>query len=173
MVLVKHYGADMHQPSANERFATQMREQRARKEWSQRRLAEELKSLGMKLDPSAVTRIENGQREPRYSEAVAIAAALQFPISVAVGTSQAHDLATAATIWLDKLGQVTREGEAIVGLSEQLSDDATSEWNGLRELVDALPRFESSIEMRPDGSTSVDIRVVDPSNEVRNDNAAE
>lgn len=58
------------------RFGANVADFRKAKSWSQRRLAEELEQHGVKLDPSAVTRIERGGREAKLREAVAIAAAL-------------------------------------------------------------------------------------------------
>lgn len=57
-------------------FGARVKKARDALEWSQRKLAEELESLGVKLDPSAVTRIERGTREAKLREAAAIAAAL-------------------------------------------------------------------------------------------------
>lgn len=50
------------------------------KKWSQRRLAEALDEIGVKLDPSAVTRIERGVRDVKLREAVAIASALEVAL---------------------------------------------------------------------------------------------
>lgn len=58
------------------RFGENVAEARKSKGWSQRRLAEELEVHGVKLDPSAVTRIERGARETKLREAVAMSAAL-------------------------------------------------------------------------------------------------
>lgn len=55
------------------RFAETMREARTKLKLSQKGLAD---VLGM--DRSAITRIESGERDPRLSEAVAIASALGF-----------------------------------------------------------------------------------------------
>ncbi|MBI5536688.1 MAG: helix-turn-helix transcriptional regulator [Deltaproteobacteria bacterium] len=57
-----------------------MRKARTDRGWSQRTLAEELDKLDVKLDPSAVTRIERGSREVKLREAVAIAAVLAVPL---------------------------------------------------------------------------------------------
>jgi transcriptional regulator with XRE-family HTH domain len=64
----------------DERVGSKLREAREAIEWSQRRLAEELEQWGLKLDPSAVTRIERGSREVKLREAVAFAEALGIPI---------------------------------------------------------------------------------------------
>ncbi|MEC4763352.1 helix-turn-helix domain-containing protein [Mycobacterium sherrisii] len=61
-------------------FGVRVKKAREERKWSQRKLAEELDPLGVKLDPSAVTRIERGSREVKLREAAAIAAALGVPL---------------------------------------------------------------------------------------------
>ena len=70
----------MHQTSnagdgagVNEQFGSLMKAAREGRGWSQRKLAEMLNEQGLRLDPSAVTRIETGQREVKLREAVIIA----------------------------------------------------------------------------------------------------
>lgn len=62
----------------NEQFGAQMRRSRESRGWSQRQLAEMLRAANLKLDPSAITRIERGTRDVKLSEAVAIASVLEF-----------------------------------------------------------------------------------------------
>jgi transcriptional regulator with XRE-family HTH domain len=57
----------------NKRFGDLMRAAREEKDWSQRRLAELLEEAGVRLDPSAITRIERGSRDVKLREATAIA----------------------------------------------------------------------------------------------------
>lgn len=47
---------------------------------SQRALAQKLAELGVTIDQASIARIESGRREPRLSEAIAIAEFLQFDI---------------------------------------------------------------------------------------------
>ncbi|WP_082690207.1 helix-turn-helix transcriptional regulator [Mycobacterium sp. M26] len=61
---------------AADRFGKRVKTQREGAGWSQRELSEKLAELGVKLDTSAITRIENGSRDPRLREATAIAHAL-------------------------------------------------------------------------------------------------
>ncbi|MFL0174279.1 helix-turn-helix domain-containing protein [Mycobacterium sp. SMC-13] len=58
------------------RFGKRVRAQREGAGFTQRELSESLAELGVKLDTSAITRIENGSREPRLREALAIGHAL-------------------------------------------------------------------------------------------------
>ena len=57
-----------------------MREQRRRKGCRQRQLAEALHTVELRLDPSAITRIERGSRDVKLSEAIAIASILEFDL---------------------------------------------------------------------------------------------
>lgn len=61
-------------------FGERLRKYRDQRDWTQRRLAEELRLHGVKLDPSAVTRIELGSREVKLREAFAIASVLGIDI---------------------------------------------------------------------------------------------
>lgn len=62
-------------------FGKRIQEARADLEISQRELAERLAERGLKLDPSAITRIEKGTRPVRVEEAVALAAVLDTRVS--------------------------------------------------------------------------------------------
>lgn len=62
-------------------FGEAVREARLEFGWSQQRLAERLSSNGLKLDSTAITRIEKGQRSVRLSEAVTIAAELGIDLN--------------------------------------------------------------------------------------------
>lgn len=71
---------DFEEQTFDKTFGVRVRKARDDRKWSQRKLAEELDRLGVKLDPSAVTRIERGTREVKLREAAAIAAALAVPL---------------------------------------------------------------------------------------------
>lgn len=64
----------------DESFGATMRRRRQDAGLSQRALAQRLIELGVTIDQAAITRMESGQREPRLSEAVAIAEFLQFDL---------------------------------------------------------------------------------------------
>lgn len=77
----------------SQRFGDLVREKREQKQWSQRRLAELLEEAGVRLDPSAITRIERGTRDVKLSEANAIASVLGFDLGrslrqIALSTDQ-------------------------------------------------------------------------------------
>lgn len=71
---------DFDEQTFDKTFGVRVRKARNDRKWSQRTLAEELDKLGVKLDPSAVTRIERGSREVKLREAAAIASALAVPL---------------------------------------------------------------------------------------------
>lgn len=75
-----HDGSDPDAYAFSVEFGRNMRDARIRKSWSQRELAEALTARGLKLDPSAVTRIERGVRDVKLREAVAIAGCLDIDI---------------------------------------------------------------------------------------------
>lgn len=54
-------------------FGRRVRAARERAGWTQQQLADALGRYGLKVDTSAITRIENGSRDPRLSEAESIA----------------------------------------------------------------------------------------------------
>jgi transcriptional regulator with XRE-family HTH domain len=57
-------------------LARRVRQVRGRHGWSQERLAEQLESLGVRLHPTAIVKIERGTRGVSVDEALALAAAL-------------------------------------------------------------------------------------------------
>ncbi|OBB79279.1 helix-turn-helix domain-containing protein [Mycolicibacterium peregrinum] len=67
------------EPGFDRRVGANIRDLRNKKGWSQRQLAEALQG-DLRLDPSAVTRIERGERGIKLREASAIAAALDVAL---------------------------------------------------------------------------------------------
>jgi transcriptional regulator with XRE-family HTH domain len=57
-------------------FGQNVRAARERVKWTQQQLSDRMARYGVKLDTSAITRIEGDKREPRLKEAQAVAAAL-------------------------------------------------------------------------------------------------
>ncbi|WP_404314361.1 multiprotein-bridging factor 1 family protein [Prescottella equi] len=57
----------------HETFGDILRERRTARGLSQRSLAERMSELGVKVDATAITRMENGQREAKLNEALALA----------------------------------------------------------------------------------------------------
>jgi 8-oxo-dGTP pyrophosphatase MutT (NUDIX family)/transcriptional regulator with XRE-family HTH domain len=62
--------------SPSEVFRARLREVRRLKGWTQQQLADELASLGVRLDASGITRMERGTRGVTLDDVIAIAAAL-------------------------------------------------------------------------------------------------
>lgn len=63
-------------------FGRAVRAARQERRWSQRELSEQVRHT-VKLDPTAITRIETGERNVRLEEAVALADALDLSLDVA------------------------------------------------------------------------------------------
>ncbi|MDC8982155.1 helix-turn-helix domain-containing protein [Mycobacterium marinum] len=64
----------------NESFGQRVRRQRDKLGLTQQQLSDQLARFRVKLDTSAITRIENGSREPRLGEAQLIAQILEVPL---------------------------------------------------------------------------------------------
>lgn len=64
--------------TVSRQFGDLMRERRESRGWSQRQLAEMLHVVDLRLDPSAITRIERGTRDVKLTEAIAISNVLEF-----------------------------------------------------------------------------------------------
>ena len=62
-------------------FGDLLLDARRKRDLSQRKLAEQLTEYGVPIDASAIMRMENGQREPKLSEAFALAAYLNFSLA--------------------------------------------------------------------------------------------
>lgn len=73
---VKQYAANMKHTN----FGDLLRARRNRLGISQRTLSERLAEAGMKIDPTAITRMETGQREPKLNEALALAEFLDIDL---------------------------------------------------------------------------------------------
>ncbi len=71
-------------------FGDALRRAREERRWSQRRLAEEIARYGVKLDASAITRIERGTREVKLREANAIARCMHLLLDDLVESPE-HD----------------------------------------------------------------------------------
>src|SRR5512143_50681 len=76
--------------TVSKQFGDLMREMRERKGWSQRQLAEMLYTVELRLDPSAITRIERGTRDVKLAEAIAIASVLEFALEAISFSPEEH-----------------------------------------------------------------------------------
>lgn len=151
----------------NRDFGEAMREARTHLGISQRKLAELLEDLGMKIDPSAITRIEKGQREPKFTEAVAISDVLGIQLSnfsySPTAIFQSH-MAAAISNMSDARHAIISAGRSINRAVESLSDGAEQQllkrsgYSSLRALI------TSQIERRGD--------MLDPSKKARDEPGA-
>lgn len=125
--------ADMtNQPSTEWDFARACIVARARAGISQTELAQELAAHGVRIDGSAIARLENGRRNVRLNEAVAIARALGFPtVDAMVRPALPPDLELAAARG-DELDAAWRAAQAVadhaaaVARVERLVADTTA-----------------------------------------------
>ena len=67
---------ESHPGSVREVYARRLREARKHRDWTQQRLADEMKRIGHPIDRATVAKIERGKRPMEVSELVAFAAAL-------------------------------------------------------------------------------------------------
>lgn len=71
--------SDLIEITPEARLARRLKKQREQRGWTQIRFAVEMGQLtGIHLDPTAITRIERGERSVRLNEAVAIAMTLDL-----------------------------------------------------------------------------------------------
>ncbi|WP_461665658.1 helix-turn-helix domain-containing protein [Gordonia sputi] len=138
--------------SASYTFRIGMKGYREERGWSQRRLSDEVGKLGVKLDPSAITRIERGDREPKYREAVAISEALRMP-AINPARSSAHDVLYECLVWLQSLVAARDTGSQL----QQRISDAGLRVEGMDRLLDDLPAFGYSFDQPHDGQPSLRI----------------
>lgn len=99
---------------ASQVFGVRMREARERLQLSQRAVADKLTESGVRMNASSITRIEKAQREPKISEAAAIASVLGFSM---------EGLIVSPAVRLQRLEAATRAGvtQAQLGLADAFS----------------------------------------------------
>lgn len=175
----------MHQEESaalfGESFGRKLRTAREQKGWSQRELAAALQTRGVKLDPSAVTRIERGTREVKLREAATMADCLNVdlnelltpqigdPLSRALQLrKQAGACLRAAWIALAQLGMQVQALTDFLDKSPPTADNLSSlrgrpEGLDLREVVgfelhSLLHELQQWID---DAEVPIDERVVD------------
>lgn len=131
-------------------FGDMMREARQKLRWSQRQLAEALQKAGLKIDPSAITRIENGQREPKLREAVAISDILDLTLDDLVFSESGdfrrslvvinHSLVTSRQLLLQGLIAVDK---ALRGITPAVNEEMLE----VSEHGDAIGVLNRQVEM--------------------------
>jgi transcriptional regulator with XRE-family HTH domain len=115
--------------SVEERFGAEVAQRRQVMGLSQKALADRLSDYGLRVDASAISRVETGTRALRISEALVIAQALGFSLEdVADALPPQHDFEQRRER-LDKLLDALRS----------TSQDAADEINGLAWLIDENP----------------------------------
>jgi transcriptional regulator with XRE-family HTH domain len=87
-------------------FGQNLRDARLRKGWSQRHLADVLESRGVRLDPSAVTRIERGSRDVKLREAAVFADCLDVELQQLMSPNGLDPLAMVLELLRNAEGKV-------------------------------------------------------------------
>lgn len=149
--------ADQTLPS--DTFVRRLRAERERQNLSQAQLAREMaKTLGVNVDPSAVTRIEQQTRTVRLDEAVAMSDVLQVPLAALLmddsdddneAAIQGHlvELMAAHHRWEEARQEVDRLSRTIQALSggyglymhQGSGDELDAEW---QDAIDARVRVD-------------------------------
>lgn len=137
-------------------FARRLRAERERAEMSQASLAKKMaEHLGTKVDPSAVTRIEQQIRAVRLDEAVAASEALDLPLTMLVHEDPADEnerrvqqylgeLSAAEAQWARTRSEIDRLTSTLRALTEERARVA-----GVRpETAPLDPRLIEAIEAR-------------------------
>ncbi len=111
-------------------FASRVRQIREGLGWSQEELARRLAEIGLRLDPTAITRIERGDRAVRIEEAVAIAQALRSPLNAL--------LQPVDGIEFDHVSTLMRRYEQLSVMRAKAQEELDHIYD---ELVDAFARY--------------------------------
>ncbi len=90
-------------------FASGVREARTIRGWTQVDLARHLAESGVRLDPTAITRLERGDRGVRIGEAVALAASLGLSIEDVLSRAASRRPTLTAERAIDALENAERE----------------------------------------------------------------
>lgn len=124
---------------AERRFGARVRQARTERGWSQRELAADLAAKGIKLDPSAITRLEKGQRPIRLDEAATLAEIFGIPLEEMIKPptgiiAEAANIATQlAALLADAEGYRTR------------LRDVTAQAGGLAEIESSAPEADPEL----------------------------
>ncbi|MEN4399366.1 helix-turn-helix transcriptional regulator [Mycolicibacterium senegalense] len=129
-------------PAVNKQFGDLMREHREHRRWSQRRLADLLEQVGLRLDPSAITRIERGTRDVKLAEAIVIANVLEFGLDSIAFSPEAQfamdeSALTAAAIQARKsLLNAIRQVDRMANRTDPDIEQLLIKQRGLADVVD-------------------------------------
>lgn len=120
----------MQQTTSADRFGSRVRLVREARGLSQRELARLLTEAGYRIDASAITRVERGERAARLPEAVAIAAVLETTVGELLGESDAPASrrlaglrASATSYWHSAQDALVNYGESLVEILEIVREE--------------------------------------------------
>lgn len=123
------------QESPERGVARRIKERREALGFSQAQLAAVLKDLtGVALDPSAITRLERGERSIRVDELVAIAFTLDVPVTDLLFSDADRalkdDLVRLVSLWSEADQRRTELRDEIAGIAAQLEPDGPNGASG-------------------------------------------
>lgn len=133
----------------NRNFGDNVRRARAIKGWSQRRLAEALDVRGVKLDPSAVTRIERGAREVKLREAAAFAQCLGVDIQELITPAGREPLAVVLQMLKSAADRMQAARSALAEMASYLTavEALLSQYPELVEDLRRLRGFDEELDV--------------------------
>jgi transcriptional regulator with XRE-family HTH domain len=155
-------------------FGDKLRKEREERHWSQRRLAEEIARYGVKLDASAITRIERGARDVKLREANAFARSMHLLLDDLVDSpehdpyerfmrthSAAMDSARKARTHLAEMAQYLWRAAQLIDLYPEIVVDIAEIGDGngpaakkfLREHAHDFPEVEPEAVLDVDAAT--------------------
>ncbi len=111
-------------------FASRVRQVREARGWSQEELARRLAEIGPRLGPTAITRLERGDRAVRVEEAVAIARALMTPLNALLQPVDGAEL--------EHVNRLMRRYEQLSAMRAKAQEELDDLYD---ELVDAFAKY--------------------------------
>jgi transcriptional regulator with XRE-family HTH domain len=124
---------------AERRFGVRVRQERLRRGWRQEDLAIRVAAEGVSLHFTAFTKIEAGHKRVRLIEAVAIAAALDVPLTFLLSSGNPSETAR-------ELEQVRGEFAKVQAESDDALARAAALWNRAQELTAVLASEQAATE---------------------------
>ncbi|PUB32476.1 helix-turn-helix protein [Promicromonospora sp. AC04] len=148
-------------------FARALRQTRLRLGISQAELARRMgERLGMNVDNSAITRIEQQTRAVRLDEAVAAAAALGVPLIALVSEDATQENASALRERIAELAAAEQrwdqQGQDVVRLSREVQLLTAEQMQLDDHSARIAPAADGDYELDPEHKAAIDARVKDP-----------
>ncbi|MEU6263740.1 helix-turn-helix domain-containing protein [Saccharopolyspora shandongensis] len=150
-------------PLPGDLFARRLRQERERLSISQAELARRIaKILGINVDPSAVTRIEQQTRAVRLDEAVAAAEALDLPLTLLLSDDPAAESEARLQQYIAELALAQREWEKNRLEVQRLFRAIQALTGGADPQTLLDPRLRDAIDARVPAESSEDDKITSP-----------